>query len=83
MVVALTDEEIAEKLALLKRYSQEFDVCEAIWKSCGGKRAAYNAMMKAERNYVELSAWLYRQGIAATWNREKQEYMVRTLLHTQ
>jgi hypothetical protein len=83
MAVALTDEEIAEKLALLKRYSQEFDVCETVWKATGGKRAAFNAMMDAESNYVELFDWLYRQGIIVDWDRKKQKYIVRVLLLTQ
>ena len=59
----MSEEEILEELRLLKHYSQEFDIWEAHWKAYGGKRAAYHAMMDAERNYVELSDWHYRQGI--------------------
>lgn len=83
MVVALTDEEIAEKLRLLKHYSREFDAYEARWKATGGERAAFNAMMDAEQNHVDLSDWLYRHGIVADWDRKKQEYRVRVLLRTQ
>lgn len=78
----MSEEEIIEKLRLLKRYSQDFSLWEAHWKTYGGKRAAYQAMMQAERSYVELSDWLYRQGIMADWDREKQEYVVRVLSHT-
>jgi hypothetical protein len=83
MVVALTDEAIAEKLRLLKHYSQEFDVCETVWKATGGKRAAFKAMIDAESNYVELFDCLYRQGIIIDWDRKQQEYIVRVLLRIQ
>lgn len=78
----MSEEEISEKLKLLKRYSQDFSIWEAHWKAYGGKRAAYNAMMQAERSYVELSDWLYRQGIIANWDREKQEFVVRVPAQT-
>lgn len=73
----MSEEEIAEKLRLLKRYSEDFTLWEAYWKAYGGKRAAYHAMMDAERKYVELSDWLYRQGVKVMWDKERQEYVVR------
>lgn len=73
----MSEEEIAEKLRLLKHYSREFDTWEAHWKACGGKREAFNAMIDAENNFVALSDWLYQQGINAVWDREKQEYVMR------
>jgi hypothetical protein len=72
-------EEIAEKLALLKHYSREFDAYEAHWKATGGERAAFNAMMDAEQNYVALFDWLWTQGIAVWWNKERQEYTLKNV----
>ena len=73
----MNEEEIAEKLQLLKHYSREFTLWEAHWKAYGGKREAFNAMTDAERSYVALSDWLWSQGINAVWDKEKQEYVVR------
>lgn len=78
----MSDEEIAEKLALLKQYSRDFDVYEARWKATGGERAAYSAMREAEHNYIALSDWLWRLGILVEWDREKQEYIVLSVLVT-
>ncbi len=75
----MNDQEIAEKLALLKHCSREFDACEAHWKATGGKRAAFNAMMDAEQNYVTLFDWLWTQGIAVCWHKEKQEYTIKNV----
>jgi hypothetical protein len=79
MLATLPDEEIAEKLALLKHYSREFDIYEARWKMLGGEKAAYNAMMDAEHNYVTLFDWLWTQGIAVCWNKERQEYIIKNV----
>jgi len=71
----MSEEEVAQKLRLLKQYSQEFDAQETRWKALRGRRDAYEAMMQAERNYVSLSDWLWAQGIAAWWDRNQQEYI--------
>lgn len=72
----MSDEEINTKLAQLKQYSRDFDAYEARWKATNGERAAYSAMCEAERNYIALSDWLWRQSILIKWDREKQEYIV-------
>ena len=79
----MSEEEIAEKLRLLKHYSREFDANEARWKATGGERAAYKAMCEAERNYVALFDWLWKQGISVWWDREKQEYIIKSLYRCQ
>ena len=75
----MSDAEIAEKLRLLKHYSREFDAYEARWKATGGERAAFNAMMDAEQNYVALFDWLWIQGIPVYWNKERQEYTIKNV----